>query len=217
MAIFGSYIGKERALMGEAVNIALLDTFVAVTSGLIIFPACFAYEIEVDSGPDLIFITLPNLFNNIPLGRLWGSLFFVFMSFAAISTVLAVFENIVSCTVDLFKWGRKKACIINGILLFILSLPCVLGFNVLSGFNPLGEKTNIMDLEDFLVSNICLPLGSLVFVIFCTSKFGWKWDNFINEANEGKGLKVKKFMKGYLTYVLPVIILIVFIIGIIPD
>ncbi|MBO5266854.1 MAG: sodium-dependent transporter [Ruminiclostridium sp.] len=217
MAIFGSYIGKERALMGEAVNIALLDTFVAVTSGLIIFPACFAYEIEVDSGPNLIFITLPNLFNNIPLGRLWGSLFFVFMSFAAISTVLAVFENIVSCTVDLFKWGRKKACIINGILLFILSLPCVLGFNVLSGFNPLGEKTNIMDLEDFLVSNICLPLGSLVFVIFCTSKFGWKWDNFINEANEGKGLKVKKFMKGYLTYVLPVIILIVFIIGIIPD
>ncbi len=217
MAIFGSYIGKERALMGEAVNIALLDTFVAVTSGLIIFPACFAYEIEVDSGPDLIFITLPNLFNNIPLGRLWGSLFFVFMSFAAISTVLAVFENIVSCTVDLFKWGRKKACIINGILLFILSLPCVLGFNVLSGFKPLGEKTNIMDLEDFLVSNICLPLGSLVFVIFCTSKFGWKWDNFINEANEGKGLKVKKFMKGYLTYVLPVIILIVFIIGIIPD
>ena len=217
MAIFGSYIGKERALMGEAVNIALLDTFVAVTSGLIIFPACFAYEIEVDSGPDLIFITLPNLFNNIPLGRLWGSLFFVFMSFAAISTVLAVFENIVSCTVDLFKWGRKKACIINGILLFILSLPCVLGFNVLSGFKPLGEKTNIMDLEDFLVSNICLPLGSLVFVIFCTSKFGWTWDSFLNEANEGKGLKVKKFMKGYLTYVLPVIILIVFIIGIIPD
>lgn len=217
MAIFGSYIGKERALMGEAINIALLDTFVAITSGLIIFPACFAYNVEVDSGPDLIFITLPNLFNDIPLGRLWGSLFFVFMSFAAISTVLAVFENIISCTIDLFGWARKKACVINGILLFILSLPCVLGFNVLSGIKPLGEGSNIMDLEDFIVNNLLLPLGSLVFVLFCVTRYGWGWKNFEEEANQGKGIKVKKWMRGYMTFVLPVLIVIFFIIGIIPD
>lgn len=215
MAIFGSYIGKERALMGEAINIAFLDTFVAITSGLIIFPACFAYNVEVDSGPNLIFITLPNLFNDIPLGRLWGSLFFVFMSFAAISTVLAVFENIISCTIDLFGWGRRKACIINGILLFLLSLPCVFGFNLLSGIEPLGEGSVIMDLEDFIVNNFLLPLGSLVFVLFCVTRYGWGWDNFRNEANLGKGIKVKKWMKGYMTFVLPVLIVVFFITGII--
>ena len=215
MAIFGSYIGKDRSLMGESVNIAMLDTFVAITSGLIIFPACFAYGVDVNSGPDLIFITLPNIFNNMPLGRLWGSLFFVFMSFAALSTVLAVFENIISCTRDLFGWSRKKASLINGIILFVLSLPCALGFNVLKNVQPLGEGSNIMDLEDFIVNNIILPLGSLVIVLFCTRKFGWGWDSFVNEANQGKGLKVRNFMRGYMTYVLPVIIFIVFIIGII--
>ena len=213
MAIFGSYIGKDRSLMGEAVNVALLDTFVALASGLIIFPACFAYGVDVDSGPDLIFITLPNIFNNIPMGRLWGSLFFVFLTFAALSTVLTVFEGIIACTTDLTGWSRKKACVINGILMFILSLPCALGFNVLSGITPFGKKSTIMDLEDFLVSNIILPLGSLIFVIFCTNKKGWGWDNFFSEANAGKGMKVKKFMRGYMTYVLPVIIFLLFVFG----
>ena len=215
MAIFGSYIGKERSLLGESVNVAMLDTFVALASGLIIFPACFAYGVEVDSGPGLIFITLPNIFNNIPLGRLWGSLFFVFMSFAALSTVLAVFEGIAACTEDLFGWSRKKACVINGILLFVLSVPCCLGFNLLSGIQPLGEGTNIMDLEDFIVSNLILPLGSLAFILFCVTKKGWGWDNFVNEANTGKGLKLKRFMRGYITFVLPAMVLLVFVIGII--
>lgn len=213
MAIFGSYIGKERALMGEAVNVALLDTFVAFSSGLIIFPACFAYGVQPDSGPSLIFITLPNIFNNIPLGRLWGSLFFIFMSFAALSTVLTVFEGIIACTIDIFGWTRKKSCVINGVLMFVLSLPCALGFNVLSNIKPFGGTSSIMDLEDFIVSNLILPLGSLVFILFCTSKKGWGWDNFTEEANSGKGLKVQKWMRGYVTYVLPVIVLIVFVIG----
>lgn len=215
MAIFGSYIGKDRSLMGESVNIALLDTFVAITSGLIIFPACFAYGVDVNSGPDLIFLTLPNIFNNMPLGRLWGSLFFVFMSFAALSTVLAVFENIISCTRELTGWGRKKASLVNGIALFVLSLPCALGFNVLKGITPMGEGTNIMDLEDFIVNNIILPLGSLVFVLFCTQNFGWGWKNFTDEANQGKGLKVQKWMRGYMTFILPVVIIIVFIMGLV--
>lgn len=211
MAIFGSYLNKDRALMGEAVNVAVLDTFVALTSGLIIFPACFAYGVEVDSGPSLIFITLPNIFNNIPLGRLWGSLFFVFLTFAAFSTILAVFEGIIACTMDMFGISRKKACIVNGILVFVLSIPCALGFNLLSGFKPFGGDTTVMDLEDFIVSNLILPLGSLVFVLFCTR--GWGWDNFIAEANTGKGLKIRKWMRGYATYVLPVIVFIVFVVG----
>lgn len=215
MAIFGSYIGKERSLLGESVNVALLDTLVAIASGLIIFPACFAYGVDVNSGPGLIFITLPNIFNNLPMGRLWGSLFFVFMSFAALSTVLAVFEEIVACTQDLFGWGRKKACIINGILLFVLSLPCCLGFNVLSFIQPMGEGTTIMDLEDFIVSNLILPLGSLVIILFCVLKKGWGWDNYMNEVNTGRGLKMKGFMRGYMTYVLPVLVLALFIIGIV--
>lgn len=214
MAIFGSYIGKDRALMGESVNVALLDTFVAFTSGLIIFPACSAYGVDVGAGPSLIFDTLPNIFNNIPLGRFWGSMFFVFMSFAALSTVLAVFENIIACCMDLFGWNRKKACLINCAALLVLCLPCVLGFNVLSGIKPFGEGSSIMDLEDFLVSNIILPLGSLCFVLFCTGKKGWGWKNFTDEANTGKGIKVKSFMRGYVTYVLPVIIIAIFIIGI---
>lgn len=215
MAIFGSYIGKERSLLGESVNVALLDTLVAIASGLIIFPACFAYGVDVNSGPGLIFITLPNIFNNLPMGRLWGSLFFVFMSFAALSTVLAVFEEIVACTQDLFGWGRKKACIINGILLFVLSLPCCLGFNVLGFIQPMGDGTTIMDLEDFIVSNLILPLGSLVIILFCVLKKGWGWDNYMNEVNTGRGLKMKGFMRGYITYVLPVLVLALFIIGIV--
>ena len=214
MAIFGSYIGKERALMGEAVHVAVLDTFVAFASGLIIFPACMAYGVQVDSGKSLIFITLPNIFNNLPGGRVWGSLFFVFMSFAALSTVLAVFENLVSCTIDLFGWGRKKACLLNGIALFLLSVPCVLGFNVWKAFEPMGSGSNVMDLEDFIVSNLILPLGSLIYVIFCTTRYGWGWKNFSAEANEGKGLKVANWMRGYMTFVLPVILIAIFLVGI---
>ncbi len=215
MAIFGSYIGKERSLLGESVNVALLDTFVALSAGLIIFPACFAYGVDVGSGPKLLFVTLPNIFNNLPFGKIWGSLFFVFMTFAALSTVFAVFENIISCTVELFKIGRKKACLINGILLFVLSLPCALGFNLLSFLKPLGEGTNIMDLEDFLVSNIILPLGSIVYIIFGVSKYGFGWDKFVKEANTGKGLKVAGWMRVYYTYILPVIILGIFMVGLI--
>jgi len=215
MAIFGSYIGRERALMGESVRVAVLDTFVAISSGLIIFPACFAYGVEPDSGPDLLFITLPNIFNHLPWGRLWGSLFFIFMSFAALSTVLAVFENIVSCMMDLTTWSRRKTCLICVIALILLSMPCVLGLNVLSFITPFGEGSSIMDLEDFIVNNLMLPLGSLLFLLFCVSRYGWGWDNFMNEANQGKGMKVTRWMRGYMTYVLPVIIFVVFVIGLV--
>lgn len=215
MAIFGSYVKKDRTLMGESINIAVLDTFVALTSGLIIFPACFAYNVEVNNGPSLIFKTLPNIFNNLPLGRLWGSLFFIFMSFAALSTIITVFETLISCTMDLWNWSRKKACVINGIALLVLSMPCVLGFNKWSGFTPFGTGSNVMDLEDFAVNNILLPVGSLLFVIFCTTRYGWGWDNFVKEANEGKGLKIAKWMRGYMTFGLPVIILVIFVLGLI--
>lgn len=214
MAIFGSYIEKKRSLMGEAVNVALLDTFVAITSGLIIFPACFAYGVEPDSGPSLVFITLPNIFNNMEFGRVWGSLFFIFMSFASISTVLTVFEGILSGVMEMFNIGRKKACLICGVLMFVLSLPCALGFNVLSAITPFGEGSTIMDLEDFIVSNIMLPLGSLVFVLFCVTKRGWTFEKFKEEANIGKGIKVKNWMYYYMKYVLPVLILVLFVMGI---
>lgn len=215
MAIFGSYIGKERALMGESARVAALDTLVALCSGLIIFPACFAYGVQPDSGPSLIFITLPNIFNHMPLGRVWGSLFFVFMSFAAFSTVLGVFENIVSCTMDLSGWSRKKACLFNGILMLLLSMPCVLGFNLLSKFQPLGPGTGVLDLEDFVVSNLLLPLGSLIFIFFCTSRYGWGWKNFTKEANTGKGLNVQRWMRGYMCYVLPVLVAVILVLGLI--
>jgi len=215
MAIFGSYIGRDRALFGESVSVALLDTFVAICSGLIIFPACFAYNVDAGSGPSLLFVTLPNIFNNIPLGRFWGSLFFVFMSFAALSTVFGVFENIISCNMDLFKVSRKKACIINCVVMFVLSVPCALGFNVLSGIEPFGAGSNIMDLEDFLVSNIILPLGAMTYVIFSASKYGFGWDKFKQEANTGNGLKLPNWMKWYYKFVLPVIIFGIFILGII--
>lgn len=214
MAIFGSYISKDRALLGESVNVAVLDTGVALFSGLIIFPACSAYGVSVNAGPPLIFITLPNIFNNIPLGRLWGSLFFIFLCFAALSTVFAVFENIIACCMDLFNWSRKKACTINAVLMPILSLPCIFGFNILSGFTPFGAGSTVLDLEDFIVSNILLPLGSLAFVLFCVTRYGWGWKKFTEEVNTGKGLKVQNWMRGYLTYVLPVIIIILFVMGI---
>ncbi|MBR6765498.1 MAG: sodium-dependent transporter [Clostridia bacterium] len=216
MAIFGSYLNKDRSLMGEAVNVAVLDTFVAITSGLIIFPACYAFGVKPDAGPSLIFKTLPNVFNNMDsvMGRICGSLFFLFLSFAALSTVFAVFENIIACTMDQFKLSRKKACLVNCVLMLVLSVPCVLGFNVLKGFNHLGAGSTVLDLEDFIVSNILLPLGSLTFVIFCTWRYGWGWKSFKEEANQGKGLKVHDWMRGYMKYVLPVIVLVIFVVGI---
>lgn len=214
MAIFGSYLKKDRALMGESVCVAALDTFVAITAGLIIFPACFAYGIKPDSGPNLIFVTLPNVFNNMAFGKVFGALFFVFLSFAALSTIFAVFENIVACTQDLFGWSRKKACIIDGIALLFLSMPCVFGFNLLSGFTPFGEGTNVLDLEDFILSNILLPIGSLCYLLFTVNKrCGWGWGKFTEEANTGKGLKVAPWMRVYMTYVLPVLIVVFFIVG----
>ena len=214
MAIFGSYIGKERALMGEAVRVSLLDTMVALCSGLIIFPACFAYGVDVNSGPALIFMTLPNVFNHIALGRFWGSLFFLFMTFAAFSTVLAVFENIVCCVGELTLWSRKKTCLICCVGIFLLSLPCLLGYNLWSGVRPIAGH-DILDSEDFMVSNVMLPLGSALFVLFCTVRYGCGWKNFMAEANEGTGLKVAQWMRPYMTYVLPVIVLVIFIIGLV--
>ncbi len=215
MAIFGSYIGNEKALLGESINVALLDTFVAISAGLIIFPACYSYNVEVNSGPGLIFITLPNIFNDIAFGRVWGSLFFVFMTFAAFSTVLAVFENILACTMDLFGWSRKKACLINCIIVILLSVPCALGFNLWSGLHPLGGTSSILDFEDFLVSNILLPGGSVVFVLFCVSRYGWGWENFVKEANKGDGFKVKEWMRAYMTYVLPILVIAILILGLV--
>ena len=214
MAIFGSYIGKDQALMGESINVILLDTFVAICSGLIIFPACFAYNVQPDSGPSLIFITLPNIFNNMKMGRLWGSLFFVFMTFAAFSTVLAVFENIMAMCMDMFGWSRQKSGLINTILMLVLAAPCALGFNVLSSIQPLGEGSSILDFEDLLVSNYILPIGAFIMVLFCTSRFGWGWESFVKEADEGKGLKVMSWMRPYVTYVLPLVVILVFILGI---
>ena len=213
MSIFGSYIGKERSLLGESLNIALLDTFVAITSGLIIFPACFTFHVDQTSGPGLIFITLPNIFNHIPMGKLWGSLFFIFMSFAAFSTILAVFENIISCGMELTGWSRKKSSFINAIAIILLSVPCVLGYNLWSSdiFAVFGGA--VLDFEDFLVSNLFLPLGSLVYLLFCTSRYGWGWKNFTTEANSGKGLKIQNWMRGYISYILPLIVLFIFFFG----
>ena len=216
MAIFGSYLGKDRSLFGEAVNVAVLDTFVAFVAGLIIFPACFTYNGgNVNAGPSLIFETLPNIFNNMPLGRLWGSLFFLFLSFAALSTVFAVFENILACVLEMTKISRKKLCIILGVVMFLLTMPCILGFNVWSGFAPFGEGSSVLDVEDFIVSNLLLPIGSFTFVMFCTLKKGWGYENFESEANTGKGLKLQKWMKGYCKYVLPIIMFSFIIISIV--
>lgn len=213
IAIFGSYIDKKHTLTGEAVRVTMLDTGVALIAGLIIFPACFTYGVSPDSGPNLIFVTLPNVFITIPGGRIWGTLFFIFLLFAALSTVIAVFENILAWWMDLKGWSRKKAVFINCLLILLLSLPCVLGFNVLSGIHPLGDGSNIMDLEDFIVSNNILPLGSLVYVLFCTRKYGWGWDNFYAETNAGSGLKFPKWARIYVSYILPLIVFLVFVQG----
>jgi len=215
MAIFGSYIGKERSLMGESVNIIILDTFVAVMAGLIIFPACFTYNLEVGSGPGLLFDTMATVFNNMKGGRLWGSIFFLFMVFASMSTVLAVFENILACVREMTGWNRPKGCIVCGIVLAITSTTTALGYSLLP-FQPFAEGSAFLDLWDFLVSNNLLPLGSLIFVIFCCSKrYGWGWDNFLAEANTGKGLKVKNWMKPLFCYIVPVAVIIIYIMGLI--
>lgn len=215
MAIFGSYLNKEQTLLKEATNVAVLDTFVAIMAGLIIFPACFSFGINPDSGPSLIFITLPNVFVSMAGGQIWGALFFLFMSFASLSTVIAVFENIIACTMELLNIERKKAVVINFIVISILSLPCALGFNVLSGIQPLGTGSTILDLEDLIVGQFLLPLGSLVYLLFCTSKYGWGFENYQKEANIGKGLKVPHWVKFYVTIILPIIVIFVFINGII--
>lgn len=215
MLIFGSYIEKNNSLTGESLNIMLLDTSVAIMSGLIIFPAAAAYNVDAGAGPGLIFITLPNIFNAMAGGRIWGTLFFVFMSFAALTTIVAVFENIVAFGMELFGLSRKKSVVLNGILVTLLSIPCVLGFNVWSSFTPLGNGTNVLDLEDFIVSNNLLPLGSLLFVLFCTLKSGWGWDNFIQEADTGNGIKFpkNKAIKFYVKYIIPLIIVGIFVYG----
>lgn len=215
MAIFGSYLNKDQTLLKEATNVAMLDTFVAVVAGLIIFPACFSFGINPDSGPSLIFITLPNVFVSMTGGQIWGALFFLFMSFASLSTVIAVFENIIACTMELLNIERKKAVIINFVLITLLSLPCALGFNVLSNIQPLGAGSTILDLEDFIVSQLLLPLGSLVYLLFCTSKYGWGFENYQKEANIGQGMKVPNWMKFYVTIILPIVVIFVFVNGII--
>ena len=209
MAIFGSYLEKKNTLLGEAVNVAVLDTFVAITAGLIIFPACFAYGVEPTSGPSLIFITLPNVFNHMAWGRLWGTLFFVFMSFAALSTVIAVFQNIISFATDLTGCSVKKAVAWNVIVVIILSLPCVFGFNIWSSFQPLGAGSNIQDLEDFILSDNLLPIGSLLYLLFCTSRYGWGFEKFLAEANEGSGIKFPRWARFYVSYILPLIVIFI--------
>ena len=210
LAIFGSYIGKEKRLTGEAIWVIVLDTFVALMAGLIIFPACFSYGVTPSSGPNLLFVTLPNVFNAMPLGALWGTLFFLFMTFAAMSTVIAVFENLVACFVELTGADRKTIIRYGIVVVIVLSLPCVLGFNVLSGFQPFGKGSGVLDLEDFLVSNNILPLGSLVYLAFCTQRYGWGWKNFLREADTGAGLKFPAWSRFYLTYILPLVVLIIF-------
>ncbi len=215
MEIFGSKVGRERSLTGEAVNVTALNTLVAILAGLIIFPACFAYGITPDSGPSLVFVTLPVVFGQMPLGNVWGALFFVFMSFAALSTVIAVFENLISFSMD--KWGmsRTRAVLLNGALVIVLSLPCALGFNVLSGVTVPGIG-DIQTLEDFIVSNNMLPLGSLVFVLFCTARYGWGWDKFLAEADAGEGLKFPAKTRLWVKYGIPALILVIFVMGYAP-
>ena len=216
MEIFGSYMGKEHSLAGEGARICALDTFVALMAGVIIFPACFSYGVEAGAGPQLIFITLPNVFVNMSGGRIWGTLFFLFMTFASFSTVIAVFENIISFAMDMFGWSRKKAAVVNCIILLIASLPCVLGYNVWSDLQLIGGR-DVLDSEDFIVSNLLLPLGSLVYLLFCVTKWGWGFDHYLAEANTGKGLKIAKWLKPYFQFILPILILIILISGLLPS
>ena len=215
MAIFGSYIGKERSLMGESVNVIILDSFVAITAGLIIFPACFTYDVEVGQGPGLLFDTMATVFNNMNGGRFWGTIFFLFMVFAAMSTVLAVFENILACVREITGWSRPKGCIVCGIVIFLTSTTTALGYSIIK-FQPFAEGSAWLDLWDFIVSNNLLPLGSLVFALFCCNKrWGWGWDNMLKEANEGKGLKVQQWMKPIFCYLVPVAIVIIYVMGLV--
>ncbi len=215
MAIFGSYIGKERSLMGESVNIMVLDTFVAITAGLIIFPACATYGVEVDSGPGLLFDTMATVFNHMEGGRVWGAVFFLFMVFACLTTVLAVFENIVACVRELTGWNRPRTCAVCAVVIFALSLTTALGYNAWAGFVPFGEGTAWLDLWDFFVNYNLLPIGSVIFVLFCCTRYGWGWKNFTAEANAGKGLQVKDWMRPIFTYVVPILVVVVYIMGLI--
>lgn len=215
MEIFGSYMSREHTIGGEAVRICVLDTFIAVCAGLIIFPACFSYGISPDAGPSLIFITLPRVFAGLPGGRLWGTLFFAFMTFASFTTVTAVFENILASLMELFHWSRKRASVIGGIAIFLLSMPCVLGYNLWSGIQPLGPNSTILDAEDFLVSNLLLPIGSLVFLLFCVTKRGWGFDKYLEEVNAGTGLRMPRWLRPYLTYILPLLILLLLVMGLV--
>ena len=214
MEIFGSYMGKDHTLAGEGVRICALDTFVAIMAGLIIFPACFSYNVEVNAGPSLIFITLPNVFINVSGGRIWGSLFFLFMTFASFSTVIAVFENIMSFCMDMFGWSRNKAALINCIVILIASLPCVLGYNVWSNLHLIGGR-DVLDSEDFIVSNLLLPIGSLIYLLFCVTKWGWGFEKYCEEANTGDGIKISKKLKPYFQFILPILIVFILIQGLI--
>jgi len=214
MEIFGSYMSKEHTLTGEAIRICGLDTFVAVMAGMIIFPACFSFGVQPDAGPSLIFVTLPNVFVNMAGGRIWGALFFMFMTFASFSTVIAVFENLLASCMDNFGWTRKKAVIANCIFVLAASLPCVLGYNVWSDLHLIGGR-DVLDSEDFLVSNLLLPLGSLIYLLFCVTRWGWGFDNYIEEANSGRGLKMSRKFKYYFKIVLPVLIVIILVQGLI--
>jgi len=215
MAIFGSYLGKERTMMGESVNVICLDTFVAITAGLIIFPACTTYGVEVGAGPSLLFDTMATVFNNMTGGRIWGTMFFLFMVFAAMSTVFAVFENILACVRELTGWNRPKGCVVSGIVVFALSCTTALGYSVFGNFHPFADSTNWLDLWDFLVSFNLLPLGSVIFTLFCCTRYGWGWKNFVEEANAGKGLKVQDWMRPVFTFVVPVAVIIVYVMGLI--
>ena len=213
LAVFGSYIGKAKRLTGEAIWVIVLDTFVAIMAGLIIFPACFAYGVSPSSGPNLLFVTLPNVFNHMAFGRLWGTLFFLFMAFASMSTIIAVFENLIVCFFELLHVDRRKIIRAGIPVMILLSLPCVLGFNVWSGFTPFGPGTGVLDLEDFFVSYNLLPLGSLVYLAFCTSRYGWGWKNFLREADTGRGVAFPQWIRYYVTYILPLIVLVIFLNG----
>ena len=214
MEIFGSYMDRKHTLTGEAVRIGALDTFVALMSGLIIFPACFSFGVQPDAGPSLIFVTLPNIFVNMAGERIWGSLFFLFMTFASFSTVMAVFENLISFSLDMYKVDRKKAVLINGVIVLIASIPCVLGYNIWSDLHLIGGR-DVLDSEDFLVSNLLLPIGSLIYLLFCVTRFGWGFDNYYKECNAGEGLKLPRILKPYLQFVLPVLILIIVVLGLV--
>ncbi len=215
MEIFGSYMSRENTLCSEAVHICALDTLVAISAGLIIFPACFSYGVSPDAGPSLIFITLPNVFANMAGGQVWGALFFLFMTFASFTTVVAVFENIIASVMELFHLSRRTACLVCGMGILLLSLPCVLGYNVWSGFQPKGAGSTVLDGEDFIVSNLLLPIGSLIYLLFCVTRWGWGFDQYLEEANTGKGIHLPHFLKPIFQFILPLLIIVIIVQGLI--